>query len=207
MVVGLIAGGDTALRTPVEGAEDNAALGRQNLIDLNLNSKDVVVGIAASGRTPYCIGGMEYAKEQGCHTVAVVCNGASEMAAHADLAIEVVPGPEVLTGSTRLKSGTSQKLVLNMISTAAMVGIGKAYQNLMVDVEQTNEKLNKRAENIVIEATGVARDEARRTIDAADGSVKVAITMILADCDAETARRKLEVSKGHVRDALGNKTL
>lgn len=203
MVVGLIAGGEKAFIKAVEGAEDDRALGQSDLEAHNLTAKDVVIGIAASGRTPYVLGGLAYARSVGCRTAAIACNPGSAVGKAADLAIEVEVGPEVLTGSTRLKSGTAQKLILNMISTASMVRAGKAYQNLMVDVMQTNEKLHVRAENIVIDATGVERAEARRAIDAAGGSVKCAITMLLAGCDAAEARRRLDEAKGHVRAAIG----
>ena len=203
MVVGLIAGGEQAFLKAVEGAEDDRALGQSDLEGYGLNAKDVVIGIAASGRTPYVLGGLAYAKSVGCRTAAIACNTGSEIGRAADLAIEVEVGPEVLTGSTRLKSGTAQKLILNMISTASMVRTGKVYQNLMVDVMQNNEKLHTRAENIVIDATGVTRPEARSAIDAAGGSVKVAITMLLADCSADEARSRLEKAGGHVRAAIG----
>lgn len=202
LIVGLIAGGNRAFVKAVEGAEDSRELGENDLKDRNLTEKDLVVGIAASGRTPYVLGGLAYAKQVGCRTVAISCNADSAVGAAADLAIEVVVGPEALTGSTRLKSGTAQKLILNMISTASMVGTGKAYQNLMVDVMQTNEKLHVRAENIVMEATGVDRENARAAITQADGSVKTAITMILADCGYEEAVSRLEKAKGHVRQAI-----
>ena len=152
-----------------------------------------------SGRTPYVLGGLAYAQEVGCHTVGISCNPGSAVGAAAELAIEVVPGPECLTGSTRLKSGTCQKLILNMISTATMVGCGKAYQNLMVDVMQTNEKLVVRAQNIVMEATGCDRETAAEKIAIADGNAKTAITMILADCGVEEARERLAKAKGHVQ--------
>lgn len=202
MVVGLIAGGDVALRYPVEGAEDSRELGRKDLEERGLTKDDVVVGIAASGRTPYVLGGLEYAKSLGCITAAVSCNRGSAVGQAADIAIEPEVGPEVLTGSTRLKSGTAQKLILNMITTASMVRIGKSYQNLMIDVVQSNEKLCTRAENIVMEATGVERAEARRCIDEAKGSCKTAVTMILADCDVQTAQRLLKEADGHVREAI-----
>ena len=202
MVVGLIAGGEKAFLKAIEGAEDSRELGRSDLEAHGLTAKDIVVGIAASGRTPYVLGGLEYAKSVGCRTAAIACNTGSAVGKAADLAIEVEVGPEVLTGSTRMKSGTAQKMILNMISTASMVRIGKAYQNLMVDVMQTNEKLHVRAENIVIDATGVERQEARRAIDAAGGSVKCAITMLLAGCGAEEAARRLEQAHGHVRAAI-----
>lgn len=201
-MVGLIAGGDQAFLKAVEGAEDSRELGREDLVKNGLESRDLVIGIAASGRTPYVLGALAYAKEVGCRTAAISCNAGSEIGKAADLAVEVVVGPEVLTGSTRLKAGTAQKLVLNMISTASMVGVGKAYQNLMVDVMQTNEKLHRRAEKIVMEATGVDQAAAREKITAAGGSVKAAITMILANCGAEEAAARLEKAKGHVREAI-----
>ncbi len=169
MVVGLIAGGEKAFIEAVEGAEDSRELAVEDLKAHGLTANDLVVGIAASGRTPYVLGGLDYAKSVGCHTAAIACNIGSAIGKAAELAIEVNCGPEVLTGSTRLKSGTAQKLILNMISTGSMVRTGKAYQNLMVDVQQTNEKLHTRAENIVIDATGVEREKARAAIDAAGG--------------------------------------
>ena len=202
VVVGLIAGGEKAFVKAVEGAEDSRELGRQDLVDINLEARDIVIGIAASGRTPYVLGGLAYAQEVGCHTVGISCNPGSAVGAAAELAIEVVPGPECLTGSTRLKSGTCQKLILNMISTATMVGCGKAYQNLMVDVMQTNEKLVVRAQNIVMEATGCDRETAAEKIAIAGGNAKTAITMILADCGLEEARERLAKAKGHVRGAI-----
>ena len=202
VVVGLIAGGEKAFVKAVEGAEDSRELGRQDLVDIKLEARDIVIGIAASGRTPYVLGGLAYAREVGCHTVGISCNPGSAVGAAAELAIEVVPGPECLTGSTRLKSGTCQKLILNMISTATMVGCGKAYQNLMVDVMQTNEKLVVRAQNIVMEATGCDRETAAEKIAIAGGNAKTAITMILADCGVEEARERLAKAKGHVREAI-----
>ena len=160
LVVGLIAGGETAFIKAVEGAEDSEELGASDLRERGLSDKDLVVGLAASGRTPYVVGGLAYAKATGCKTIAIACNQGSKIGESADLAIEPVPGPEVLTGSTRLKAGTVQKLILNMISTGAMVKIGKVYQNLMVDVQQTNEKLVVRGQNIVMEATGCTRERA-----------------------------------------------
>ncbi len=202
VVVGLIAGGDAAFLKAVEGAEDSFELGRQDLVDHKLERRDLVVGIAASGRTPYVLGGLAYAKEVGCRTAAISCNAGCDIGKAADLAVEAVVGPEVLTGSTRLKAGTAQKLILNMISTATMVRVGKTYQNLMVDVMQTNQKLHVRAQNIVMSATGVGRDEAKTAIEAADGSVKTAITMILIGCDAAAAKARLEKANGHVREAI-----
>lgn len=202
IVIGLIAGGEGAFIKAVEGAEDSKTLGAEDLISLNLKNIDIVIGIAASGRTPYAISGLEYAKKIGCKTAVLVCNKNSDMAKVADIAIEPVPGPEVLTGSTRLKAGTAQKMILNMISTGSMVGIGKVYQNLMVDVLQTNEKLVSRAENIVISATDCDRNRAKLVLKEAKGSVKQAITMILLDCSAKEAIEKLDCSHGHIRYAL-----
>lgn len=203
MVVGLIAGGDTALRRSIEGAEDNPDLGRRDLMERNLAPEDMVVGIAASGRTPYVLGALAYAKEIGCVTAAIACNPGSEIGKAADIAIEAEVGPEALTGSTRLKSGTAQKLILNMISTGAMVRIGKAYRNLMVDVVQSNQKLMVRAENIVMEAADVTREQARTALDQAQGSAKLAIVMLLTDRDADSARKILNDAGGHVRAAIG----
>ena len=202
VVVGLIAGGEKAFVKAVEGAEDSRELGRSDLVNIHLEARDIVIGIAASGRTPYVLGGLAYAKEVGCHTAAISCNPGSAIGQAAELAIEVVPGPECLTGSTRLKSGTCQKLILNMISTATMVGCGKAYQNLMVDVMQTNETLVVRAQNIVMEATGCDRETAAEKIAIAGGNAKTAITMILADCGLEEAKERLANAKGHVREAI-----
>ncbi len=202
VVVGLIAGGEKAFVKAVEGAEDSRELGHDDLVNVGLQKRDIVIGIAASGRTPYVLGGLAYARELGCHTVGISCNPGSAVGQAAELAIEVVPGPECLTGSTRLKAGTCQKLILNMISTATMVRCGKAYQNLMVDVMQTNEKLVVRAQNIVMEATGCDRQTAAEKIAVAGGNAKTAITMILADCGLEEARERLAKAKGHVRGAI-----
>ncbi len=204
-VVGLIAGGDTALRNPVEGAEDSRELGAADLKAKNIGPADVVVGLAASGRTPYVVGGLEYAHSIGCKTASISCNRNSEIGKVADLAIEVEVGPEVLTGSTRLKAGTAQKLILNMLTTAAMVRTGKAYQNLMVNVVQSNEKLCTRAENIVMDATGIDREAARARIDEADGDVKLAVTMVLGNMDRKAAEQALQKAKGHVRAAVEKK--
>lgn len=201
-VIGLIAGGESAFIKAVEGAEDSQTLGEEDLKKIGLSSKDIVIGIAASGRTPYVIHALKYAKKTGCRTVAVACNKNSEVGRESELAIEPVSGPEVLTGSTRLKSGTAQKMVLNMISTGSMVGIGKSYQNLMVDVMQTNEKLVTRAENIIIEATGCDREKAKQVLQEAGGGVKLAITSILLDCDMDAAREALQKAEGHIRAAI-----
>lgn len=202
VVVGLMAGGTPAFVKAVEGAEDSQTMGEEDLKEIHLSPADIVIGLAASGRTPYVIYGLRYAKKIGCRTVAVSCNRDSEIGKEADLAIEPVPGPEVLTGSTRLKAGTVQKMVLNMISTGSMVGIGKVYQNLMVDVVQTNMKLITRAENIVMTATGCTREEARDSLEEAEGSVKLAITMILLQCSAKSAKTRLNRAGGYVRNAI-----
>ena len=202
VVVGLMAVGTPAFVKAVEGAEDSQTMGEEDLKEIHLSPADIVIGLAASGRTPYVIYGLRYAKKIGCRTVAVSCNRDSEIGKEADLAIEPVPGPEVLTGSTRLKAGTVQKMVLNMISTGSMVGIGKVYQNLMVDVVQTNMKLITRAENIVMTATGCTREEARDSLEEAEGSVKLAITMILLQCGAKSAKTRLNRAGGYVRNAI-----
>lgn len=204
LVVGLIAGGPGALLKAVEGAEDNAQLGEDDLKALSLNAADLVVGLAASGRTPYVIGGLKYANAVGCTTVAVSCNPDSPIAHEADIAISPVVGPEALTGSTRLKSGTAQKLVLNMISTGAMVKFGKVYQNLMVDMKATNIKLVDRACRMVVEATGVTRDVAESVLKQTDFDVKPAILMVLTGLDAPAARAKLTAHQGFLRTALEN---
>lgn len=202
MVVGLIAGGRRAFTEAVEGAEDSLTMGTEDLKAIHLTAKDVVVGIAASGRTPYVVEALKYARSIGCATAGISCNAGSPVGAAAEIPIEVTVGPEVLTGSTRLKAGTAQKMVLNMISTVSMVGIGKVYQNLMVDVQQTNLKLESRAVRIVMNATDADVNTASDTLKKAGGHVKTAITMILLNCDLETAKDKLDVAKGHIRKAL-----
>ncbi len=199
VVIGLIAGGDNAFIKAAEGAEDKAEAGVEDLKKINLNEKDIVIGIAASGRTPYVIGAFEYAKSLGCKTVSIACNKNSLMSSYADLAIEPNNGPEILTGSTRLKSGTSQKMILNMISTGSMIQVGKVYQNLMVDVMQTNVKLVNRAERIIMEATGCSEEVAKQARIDAKGKVKLAIVMILFECNETEALEKLAQSKGHIR--------
>lgn len=202
LVVGLIAGGEHAFVRAREGAEDSEANGASNLKAHGVSARDIVVGLAASGRTPYVVGALRYARSRGSRTVAISCNPGSRISHEADLAIEAVTGPEVLTGSTRLKAGTAQKLILNMISTGSMVGIGKVYENLMVDVMQTNDKLRSRAQRIVCEACSCTEDVASRKLDEAKGSVKLAIMMLLLDCDADEAQRALDKTSGHVRQAL-----
>lgn len=202
MVIAIIAGGDKAFVKAVEGAEDSKEEGREDLKKNNLSKCDMVIGVAASGRTPYVIGGLEYAKELGCSTSCICCNTNSEIGKIVDIKIEVNVGEEIITGSTRLKSGTSQKMILNMISTSSMVLMGKCYKNYMVDVVQSNEKLNVRAQNIVMEITGVDREKAIRVLKEADGSVKKSIVMILLSCSKSEASLRLERSNGRVRDAL-----
>ena len=201
-VIGLIAGGNQIEISLTNDKEDSPESGMADLRQISLTKKDIVIGIAASGRTPYVIGGMEYAKKLGGNTVSIACNSNSEIGKRADVAIEVIVGSEVLTGSTRLRAGTSQKMILNMISTASMVRTGKAYRNLMVDVVQTNEKLVARAQGILMEATGISRDEAVQILEEAGGSVKKAIVMVLASCTAEEAQARLDKARGHVREAI-----
>ncbi|MGX5214558.1 N-acetylmuramic acid 6-phosphate etherase [Streptomyces violaceus] len=201
-VVGLIAGGPEAVVTSVEGAEDSRELARADLEPVGLTSDDTVVGISASGRTPYAIGAVEYARTRGSLTVGLACNPGSPLGAAADHGIEIVVGPELLTGSTRLKAGTAQKLVLNMLSTITMIRLGKTYGNLMVDVRASNDKLRARSHRIVALATGAGDKEIEEALTATDGEVKNAILTILADVDGPTAARLLEESGGHLRAAL-----
>src|SRR5471032_283332 len=203
-VIGLIAGGPGALLKAVEGAEDSEALGVEDLQNIKLTAADTVVGLAASGRTPYVIGALRYASQLGCATVAISCNPDSPIAHEAKVAISPVVGPEALTGSTRMKSGTAQKLVLNMISTGAMVKTGKVYQNLMVDVKATNVKLVDRACRIVVEATGAAREAAEQALSETEFEVKPAILMLLAGIDAQQAIARLTKHNGFLRAALAD---
>ena len=206
MVVGLIAGGTEALMHAIEGAEDDPDQGRQALADIGLTADDVVVGIAVSGRTPYVIGALTYAKTLGARTVALSCNPNSAIAAIADIAISPVVGPEILTGSTRLKSGTAQKLILNMLTTASMIRIGKTYQNLMVDLHASNQKLVARAARIVMQATGCSSDEAREVLDLTENDVKLAILIQITGMDVGSARAALEGAGGFLRKAISGKT-
>ncbi|SLM62089.1 MULTISPECIES: N-acetylmuramic acid 6-phosphate etherase [Dickeya] len=205
-VIGLIAGGPGALLKAVEGAEDSAPLGEADLVALDLHPRDMVIGLAASGRTPYVIGGLRYARRIGCRTAAISCNPHSPIAQEASIAISPEVGAEVLTGSTRLKSGTAQKLVLNMISTGAMVRLGKVYQNLMVDMKATNVKLIDRACRIVMDATGIDRHSAEHYLRQTDYDVKPAIVMVVIGCEAPEARQRLQASNGYLRDALRGDT-
>jgi N-acetylmuramic acid 6-phosphate etherase len=202
MVQGLIAGGLKAFTVAVEGAEDREDFAVEDLKQINLNENDIVIGIAASGRTPYVIGGLKYAKEVGASTGSIACNKNAEISKYAEISVEVVAGPEILTGSTRLKAGTSQKLVLNMISTASMIGIGKVYKNLMVDMQPTNIKLIERSKRIIMEATDVDYETATKYYEQANKNVKVAIVMILVQCNYEEAIEKLKEADGFVRKTL-----
>ncbi|MFI5794210.1 N-acetylmuramic acid 6-phosphate etherase [Streptomyces sp. NPDC051677] len=201
-VVGVIAGGPAAMVTSVEGAEDSRELAEADLAALSLTPDDTVVGVSASGRTPYAVGALAYARARGALTVALACNAGSALAAAAEHRIEVVVGPELLTGSTRLKAGTAQKLVLNMISTITMIRLGKTFGNLMVDVRASNEKLRARSRRIVALATGADESDVEAALAAGDGEVKNAILVLLAGADGPTAARLLEESGGHLRAAL-----
>ena len=202
MVKGIIAGGERALRHPIEGAEDSKAQAVVDLQTIQFSSKDVLVGIAASGRTPYVIGALEYAKSLGSVTVSIASNPNSAMANIVDIAIDTVVGPEVLTGSSRLKSGTAQKLVLNMLTTASMILMGKCYQNLMVDVQASKEKLKARAIRIVMQATDCDKALAEETLKQADQNAKLAIMMILSGLERVQAETLLEKHQGKLQLAL-----
>ena len=202
MVKGIIAGGERALRHPIEGAEDSKEQAVIDLQTIQFSSKDVLVGIAASGRTPYVIGALEYAKSLGSVTVSIASNPNSAMANIVDIAIDTVVGPEVLTGSSRLKSGTAQKLVLNMLTTASMILMGKCYQNLMVDVQASNEKLKARAIRIVMQATDCDKALAEEILKLADQNAKLAIMMILSGLDRSQAEALLEKHQGKLQLAL-----
>ncbi len=203
-VIGIIAGGDFALRNPIEGAEDHEDYAVSDLKDIELSSRDVVFAIASSGRTPYCIGALKYARELGCKTVSLANVPNSEIGKYADVVIEAVSGPEVITGSTRMKAGTTQKMILNIISTSTMIKYGKVYGNLMVDVNPVNHKLILRAQHIIREATGV--DEARSVelLSISKNNVKVAIVMELKKLNYESALELLEKHEGRIRDAIEN---
>ncbi|WP_326814803.1 N-acetylmuramic acid 6-phosphate etherase [Streptomyces sp. NBC_01762] len=201
-VIGLIAGGPSAIITAVEGAEDSKELAAADLDALDLTPDDTVVGISASGRTPYAIGAVEHARAKGALTIGLSCNADSALGAAAEHPIEIVVGPELLTGSTRLKAGTAQKLVLNMLSTITMIRLGKTYGNLMVDVRASNEKLRARSRRIVALATGASDEEIEAALAATDGEVKNAILTILGQVDGPTAATLLSASDGHLRAAL-----
>ena len=201
-VAALIAGGKEAIFRAKEGAEDDPGLGRADLEAIGFTNKDVLVGIAASGRTPYVLGGLHYARELGATTASVDCTPGSAIAAAADINISVLPGPEVVTGSTRMKAGTAQKLVLNMLSTGAMIRTGKVYGNLMVDLRATNQKLRDRARRIVSEAAGVSDEAAQHALDEAQGHAKTAICALLTGLAAPEARKLLEEHDGLLARAV-----
>ena len=202
-VIGLIAGGNEAIFRAKEGAEDDPVLGVEDLKKINFSGRDVLVGIAASGRTPYVLGAMEYARKLGAHVIGISCSTGSQVEQAAEIAITPLPGPEVVTGSTRMKSGTAQKMVLNMLSTGAMIKLGKVYGNLMVDVKPSNEKLVERCKRIVCQATGVDYDTAARTLQACGYRAKVAIVMLKTGTDAHSAEQLLAQHDNRVAAAIG----
>ncbi|MCD1127077.1 N-acetylmuramic acid 6-phosphate etherase [Jinshanibacter sp. LJY008] len=204
-VIGLIAGGHQAIFKAVENAEDSLELGIEDLKAIGFSNKDVLVGIAASGRTPYVIASMEYAKSLGANVISISCNPNSPIAQQADIAITPVVGGEVVTGSSRMKAGTAQKLVLNMLTTGSMIKIGKVYGNLMVDVEATNAKLVERQKNIVMQATGCSREEAEQALSQCQRHCKTAIVMVLTGMSAEQAKQALSASHGFIRAAIASK--
>jgi N-acetylmuramic acid 6-phosphate etherase len=201
-VQGIIAGGNRAIFKAVEGAEDDAELGKRDLIEKNLNEKDIVCGIAASGRTPYAIGAMKYARKVGAAVLSITMNAESEIAKHADIPISVVVGPEVIMGSTRMKAGTAQKMILNMLSTGAMIKLGKVYGNLMVDVQPSNEKLIVRAKRIVKLATDANDDLIDKVLNETGNNVKLSIIIIETGLPKEKAKELLEKNNGYIAKAL-----
>ena len=202
--IGLIAGGKSAMYVAVEGAEDSPELAAKDLKDLKLTNKDVVMGLAASGRTPYVIGGLDYAKKIGAATIAIACVKDSLIGQHADIAIEAVVGPEVITGSTRTKAGTAQKMILNMISTGVMIKQGKVYQNVMIDVLPTNQKLVDRATRIIMAVTGVSNERASQVLTEAGKDVGLAIVMAKTNLGKAEAEKLLEKNNGNVSQVLNN---
>ena len=202
LVQGIIAGGTAAIFKAQEGAEDSEAAGAEDLQKQKLTNLDVVVGLTASGRTPYVIGGLEYARKTGAYTIAVTCTENPETAAAANLSLTAVTGPEVITGSTRMKAGTAQKMILNMLSTGSMILMGKVYGNLMVDLQCTNKKLEARARRILMEATGCDAERAEALLEQSHGAVKPAILMQLSGIDYETALQKLKENQGRLKQAL-----
>lgn len=200
--VGLIAGGKGAMYVAVEGAEDSQDLAKKDLKDLKLNKNDIVLGLAASGRTPYVIGGLDYANEIGALTISIACVENSEIGHHADIVIEAVVGPEVITGSTRMKAGTAQKMILNMISTGVMIKQGKVFENVMIDVKPTNSKLIDRACRIIQTTTGVSTQEARNTLEKANNDVGLAIVMLKTNSDLKQANNLLKAENGNVAEVL-----
>ncbi len=201
-VIGIIAGGEKAFVKAVEGAEDSEELAATDLDAVNIGENDIVVGIAASGRTPYVIGALKHAKKFNAKCIGISCNKNSILSKYADVAIEVDAGPEILTGSTRLKAGSCQKMILNMISTASMVGIGKVYGNLMIDMKPTNLKLMDRAKRIVVESTGCNMETAIKTLEETGYSIKEAIVMILTGVSREEAKRRIVEHQGMIRKCI-----
>lgn len=201
-VIGLIAGGQQAILKAVENAEDNQQAGQQDLMDIQLTAQDILVGIAASGRTPYVIGAMQYAQQLGCKVISLTCNDNSKMADIADVPLAVIVGPEVVTGSSRLKAGTAQKMVLNMLSTGAMIKSGKVFGNLMVDVQATNAKLIERQKKIIMEATDCSRETAEVALQESGHHCKTAIVMVLTGVDAQQAKNSLQQHQGFIRQCI-----
>lgn len=204
MVQGIIAGGDSALRTSSEGTEDDPVQGQNDLINSGLTKEDAVIGLAASGRTPYVIGALDYANSIGAYTGAVSCVSNARISSHARTAVEAITGPEVITGSTRMKAGTAQKMILNMISTSVMIKSGKVYQNLMVDVTPSNEKLVLRAAGMIQECTGCSKEHALKLLEDSQNSVKYAIFMEITGLTLEQAEIHIDQAKGRLRIALNN---
>ncbi len=205
-VVGVIAGGDHAFVKAKEGAEDNAKEGMEDLKKIALTSKDLVIGLTASGRTPYAIGAVQYAKETGCRTGAISCNLNAEISACVDAPVELETGPEIISGSTRLKAGTAEKMVLNMISSITMIQMGKTYKNFMVDLKSTNYKLEQRAVHIVMNAAECTREQAERALEKAGKDVKTAIVMVKKGCTKKEAENRLKTAKGRVNKALSDES-
>ncbi|MAS37373.1 MAG: N-acetylmuramic acid 6-phosphate etherase [Anaerolineaceae bacterium] len=205
LVQGIIAGGEGAVVHSIEGAEDSPEGGRDDLIARSLTAQDAVVGIAASGRTPYVVGALNYARQIGAGTVGISCNAPAPVLDTADIAIAALVGPEILTGSTRLKSGTAQKLILNMISTTTMIKLGKVYNNLMVDVKVSNAKLADRARRIVSEVTGLSTDEAAALLNQTHNEVKPAIVMAVLGVSVEEARTRLDAAQGMLGAVIGQR--
>lgn len=202
LVRGIIAGGEGAMFKAKEGAEDSKELAVEDLKSIGFNENDALVGIAASGRTPYVIGGLEYAREIGAKSVSICCVNNGEVSKYSDISIEVIPGAEVVTGSTRMKAGTAQKMILNMISTGVMIKYGKVYENLMIDLKPTNKKLVERAKVIIMESTGCERETAEEFFYKSSENVKLAIFMILSGLEVEDAIKALEESEGRISEAL-----
>ncbi|TWM27263.1 N-acetylmuramic acid 6-phosphate etherase [Bacillus paralicheniformis] len=201
-VIGIIAGGEKALYKAVEGAEDHEAFGRRDLEAVNLSNNDTVIGIAASGRTPYVLGALKYARETGAKTVSLTCNKNSAISQASEHSIEVVVGPEVIAGSTRMKAATAHKMILNMISTAAMIQMGKVYENLMVDVKVSNDKLKERAIRIIQTVTDVPKETAALALEKSNNQVKTAIIMVKTNEDAAASEKLLEKSEGDIEKAI-----